>query len=48
VSKGPVKKKALADDGSDRGNPKDNKDDDDDGDPDRRRMMQKFQGRLFL
>jgi hypothetical protein len=41
ANQGPVKKKALADDG------KDDKDDDDSGDPDRKRMMQKFQGRFF-
>ncbi len=44
VKNGPVKKKALADDSGGRGNPKDNKDDDDSGDPDRRRMMQRFEG----
>jgi hypothetical protein len=37
---GPGKKKAVAD----GGNSKDNKDDDDSGDPDRKRMMQKFEG----
>jgi hypothetical protein len=41
---GPVKKKALADDATGRGNSRDNKDDDDSGDPDRKRMMQKFEG----
>ena len=38
---GPVKKKALVDDGPDRVNLKD---DDESGDPDRRRMMQKLEG----
>ncbi len=42
----PVKKKALADDGPGRGNGKDNNDDDS-GDPDRRRIMQKFEGRFY-
>jgi hypothetical protein len=37
---GSGKKKAVAD----GGNSKDNKDDDDSGDPDRKRMMQKFEG----
>ena len=40
---GPEKKKALVDDGSGRGNLRD---DDDNGDPDRRRMMQKLEGRF--
>jgi len=37
------KKKPIAE----GGNSKDNKDDDDSGDPDRKRMMQKFEGLLF-
>lgn len=45
LKKGPVKKKAVAEAGSTRGNSKDNKGDDDEGDPDKRRMMQKFEGR---
>jgi len=45
LKKGPVKKKAVAEAGSARGNSKDNKGDDDEGDPDKRRMMQKFEGR---
>jgi SpoVK/Ycf46/Vps4 family AAA+-type ATPase len=52
IKNGPVKKKALCEDGTDRGNSKNNRDDDDDGDSDRRRMMQKFEGKrhntLFL
>jgi hypothetical protein len=40
---GPGKKKPIAE----GGNSKDNKDDDDSGDPDRKRMMQKFEGLLF-
>jgi hypothetical protein len=40
---GSGKKKAVAD----GGNSKDNKDDDDSGDPDRKRMMQKFEG-IFI
>ncbi|UJR13877.1 hypothetical protein I4U23_000885 [Adineta vaga] len=39
---GSGKKKAVAD----GGNSKDNKDDDDSGDPDRKRMMQKFEGAI--
>ena len=41
---GTNKKKAV----SEGGNGKDNKDDDDSGDPDRKRMMQKFEGRFNL
>jgi SpoVK/Ycf46/Vps4 family AAA+-type ATPase len=47
VKNGPVKKKALADEGSGRATPKGDKDDDDSGDPDRRRMMQKLEGRFY-
>jgi len=49
LKNGPVKKKAVADTSNGRGNSKDNKgdDDDDNGDPDKRRMMQKFEG-IFL
>ena len=44
LKKGPSKK-AVADTTNGRGNLKDNKgDDDDNGDPDKRRMMQKFEG----
>jgi len=43
----PVKKKALVDDGPGRGNSKDNRDDDDSGDSDRRRMMQKLEGKFY-
>jgi hypothetical protein len=39
----PRKKKAVAD----SGNSKDNKDDDDSGDPDKKRMMQKFEGTFY-
>ena len=47
IKNGPVKKKAVADTANGRGNSKDNKgDDDDSGDPDRKRMMQKFEGRF--
>ncbi|CAF3343231.1 unnamed protein product [Rotaria sp. Silwood1] len=43
----PSKKKAVADAPNGRGNSKDNKgDDDDNGDPDRKRMMQKFEGAI--
>jgi hypothetical protein len=42
---GPGKKKAVADSANGRGNSKDNKgDDDDSGDPDKKRMMQRFEG----
>jgi hypothetical protein len=45
LKNGPVKKKAVADTANGRGNPKDNKgDDDDNGDPEKKRMMQKFEG----
>jgi hypothetical protein len=45
LKNGPVKKKAVADTANGRGNSKDNKgDDDDSGDPDKKRMMQKFEG----
>ena len=48
LKKGSTKKKAVADASNGRGNSKDNKgDDDDNADPDRRRMMQKFEGRLL-
>ena len=43
LAKNGGKKKAVAD----GGNSKDNKDDDDSGDPDRKRMMQKFEGKYF-
>jgi len=47
LKNGPVKKKAVADTSNGRGNSKDNKgDDDDSGDPDKRRMMQKFEGAI--
>ncbi|CAF0730036.1 unnamed protein product [Adineta ricciae] len=47
LKKGPTKKKAVADTSNGRGNSKDNKgDDDDNADPDRRRMMQKFEGAI--
>ncbi|CAF2339249.1 unnamed protein product [Rotaria sp. Silwood2] len=47
LKKGPSKKKAVADGPNGRGNSKDNKgDDDDSGDPDRKRMMQKFEGAI--
>jgi hypothetical protein len=46
---GGSKKKAIADTANGRGNSKDNKgDDDDSGDPDRKRMMQKFEGTLTV
>lgn len=41
---GPVKKKALVDDGSGRG---DVKDDNESDDPDRKRMMQKLGGNFY-
>lgn len=45
LKNGPAKKKAVADGANGRGNSKDNKgDDDESGDPDRKRMMQKFEG----
>jgi hypothetical protein len=40
IGKNGSKKKAVAE----GGNSKDNKDDDENGDPDRKRMMQKFEG----
>jgi vacuolar protein-sorting-associated protein 4 len=44
---GPGKKKAVADSANGRGNSKDNKgDDDDSGDPDKKRMMQRFEGAI--
>ncbi|CAF2047000.1 unnamed protein product, partial [Rotaria magnacalcarata] len=44
---GSTKKKAVADTSTERGNSKDNKgDEDDNGDPDRKRMMQKFEGAI--
>jgi hypothetical protein len=47
LKNGHGKKKAVADTANGRGNSKDNKgDDDDNGDPDRKRMMQKFEGRF--
>ncbi|CAF1109139.1 unnamed protein product [Rotaria sordida] len=47
LKNGPAKKKAVADGPNGRGTSKDNKgDDDDSGDPDRRRMMQKFEGAI--
>jgi hypothetical protein len=42
--KGPGKKKAVPE----GGNSKDNKDNDDSDDPDRKRMMQKFEGKFEL
>ena len=48
LKNGGSKKKAIADTANGRGNSKDNKgDDDDSGDPDRKRMMQKFEGKLI-
>jgi hypothetical protein len=45
LQNGSSKKKAVADSVNGRGNSKDNKNDDDEsGDPDRKRMMQKFEG----
>jgi vacuolar protein-sorting-associated protein 4 len=44
LKNGPTKKKAVADTANGRGNSKDNKGDDDDSDPDKKRMMQKFEG----
>jgi vacuolar protein-sorting-associated protein 4 len=46
AKQGPIKKKALADDGTGRGNSRDNKNEDESGDPDRKRMMQKFEGKF--
>jgi vacuolar protein-sorting-associated protein 4 len=44
---GSGKKKAVADSANGRGNSKDNKgDDDDSGDPDKKRMMQRFEGAI--
>lgn len=49
LKNGPAKKKAVADGANGRGNSKDNKgDDDDSGDPDRKRMMQKFEGTISM
>ena len=49
LKNGPPKKKAVADTANGRSNSKDNKgDDDDSGDPDRKRMMQKFEGTLKM
>lgn len=49
LKKGPTKKKAVADTSNGRANSKDNKGDEDDNtDPDRRRMMQKFEGTLIM
>ena len=47
LKNGPVKKKAVADDVSDRGNGRYDRDEDESDDPDRRRMMQKFQGLFY-
>jgi hypothetical protein len=44
LKSGSGKKKAVADGANGRGNSKDNKGDDDDNDPDKKRMMQKFEG----
>jgi vacuolar protein-sorting-associated protein 4 len=46
LKNGSTKKKAVADTANGRGNSKDNKDDDDNGDPEKRRMMQKFEGAI--
>jgi hypothetical protein len=46
LKSGSNKKKAVADTANGRGNSKDNKDDDD-GDPEKKRMMQKFEGRFY-
>ncbi|CAF3040830.1 unnamed protein product [Rotaria sp. Silwood2] len=48
VKNGPVKKKELADDDRGRKNSKDNKDDDESGDPERKRIMQKFEGAIII
>ncbi|CAF1525606.1 unnamed protein product [Adineta ricciae] len=48
LKNGPVKKKAVADDVSDRGNGRYDRDEDEGDDPDRRRMMQKFQGAIVV
>ncbi|UJR13878.1 hypothetical protein I4U23_000886 [Adineta vaga] len=48
VKNGPVKKKALADEIPDRGNAKNNRDEDDGDAPDRRRMIQKFEGAIVV
>ncbi|CAF3536160.1 unnamed protein product [Rotaria sp. Silwood1] len=48
VKHGPVKKKELADDNRDRRNSKDNKDDDNEiSDPERKQLMQKFEGAII-
>jgi hypothetical protein len=48
LKNGPVKKKAVADTANGRGNSKDNKGgDDDSSDPDKKRMMQRFEGRFL-
>lgn len=41
-------KKAVADGANGRGNGKDNKDDDESGDPERKKMIQKFEGKLLM
>jgi len=49
LKNGPSKKKAVADTANGRGgSSKDNKGDDDDGDPDKRRMMQRFEGIFYF
>lgn len=47
LKNGPVKKKAVADGLSDCGNSKYNPDEDEGDDPDKRRMMQKFEGFFY-
>lgn len=46
LKNGGSKKKAVADSANGRGNAKDKSGDDDDGDPDKKRMMQKFEGAI--
>lgn len=46
LKNGGPKKKAVADSANGRGNSKDKGGDDDDGDPDKKRMMQKFEGAI--
>ena len=49
LKNGGQKKKAVADTANGKANSKDNKgDDEDNGDPDKKRMMQKFEGIILL
>ena len=49
LQNGGSKKKAVADSANGRGNSKDNKgDDDDNADPEKKRMMQKFEGMIHV